>query len=306
MQPKLRKLLLILVGFLLVTTAVYLILRARVKPVPEHPYFAQFPQGNLLNIAHQGGEQVWPSNTFLAHQNAVELGVDILEMDTHQTADGVFVLIHDDTVDRTTDGHGRVDQMTFAEIQTLDAGYYWTNDDGQTYPFRGQGIQIPAITDIFDAFPEMMLNVEIKPNSAEVAVAFCQLIQEYNLTEKVLVASFHDNSMTAFRQACPEVATSMTQSEIQPFWILNVLGLGALYQAPAEAFQVPETAVLPVLGEVTVLTERFVRNAHKHNIMVHVWTINEADDMARLAELGLDGIITDRPDLLQTAVETTP
>lgn len=299
MRPKQRQFFTGLAVFVLLLTAVYVGLRARVQPVPDHPYFAQFAEGQLLNIAHQGGEQLWPSNTFLAHQNAVELGVDILEMDIHQTADGIFVLIHDDTVDRTTDGHGRVDQMSFAEIQALDAGYYWTNDDGQTYPFRNQGIQIPALTEIFDAFPDMAYNIEIKPDSADVAVAFCQLIQEYGLTNQLLVASFHDNATQAFRQACPEVATSMTQSEIQPFWILNVLGLGALYQAPAEAFQVPETAVLPVLGEVTVLTERFVRNAHHHNIMVHVWTINEAEDMARLAELGLDGIITDRPDLMQ-------
>jgi len=95
----------------------------------------------------------------------------------------------------------------------------------------------------------------------------------------------------------------MTQSEIQPFWILNALGLSNIYQSPAEAFQVPESSQLPVLGEVTVLTDRFVENAHKHNIAVHAWTINETDDMARLLDTGLDGIITDRPDRLKSIIE---
>lgn len=293
-----RKLGIIGGAVLILLLAVYFLLRARVEPVPAHPFFAQFEPGRVLNIAHQGGEQLWPSNTLFAFQNAVDLGVDVLEMDVHETADGVLVLIHDDTVDRTTDGSGAIREMSLADIQALDAGYYWTEDDGQTYPFRDQGIQVPALRQVFETFPDMPMNIEIKPDDTAVAQSFCQLIREYNMSQKVLVGSFHDEALQAFRAACPEVATSMTQSEIQPFWILNSLGLGALYQSPAESFQVPETAVLPVLGEVTVLTQRFVDNAHAHNIQVHVWTINEAAAMGRFIEMGLDGIITDRPDRL--------
>lgn len=282
--------------------AVYLILRARVEPVAAHPFFAQFEPGQQINIAHQGGEQLWPSNTLLAFQNAVAMEVDVLEMDAHQTADGVFVLIHDDTVDRTTDGSGAVKEMTLAEIQALDAGYYWTDDEGQTYPFRGQGITIPTLEEVFTAFPDMPMNIEIKPDDTAVAQSLCQLIRQHNMTTKVLIGSFHDNALTAFRAACPDVATSMTESEIRPFWILSSIGLSALYQSPAEAFQVPTTANLPVLGEVDVLTERFVNNAHAQNIAVHAWTINETAEMERLLEMGLDGIITDRPDRLQEVI----
>jgi glycerophosphoryl diester phosphodiesterase len=223
-------------------------------------------------------------------------------MDFHQTADGVLVLMHDDTVDRTTNGRGTINELTFAEIQALDAGYYWTDDNGQSYPYRDQGIMVPALTEIFEAFPDMPLNIEIKPDDADISRDFCQTLRDYNMLDKVLVGSFHDEALQAFREACPEVATSMTQSEIQPFWILNVLGLSAIYQSPAEAFQVPETFNLPVLGEVTVITERFVENAHKHNIDVHAWTINETEDIERLLATGLDGIITDRPDRLQTVI----
>lgn len=294
----------VLVGgaILVVLFVGYFILRSRVEPVPAHPFFAPFDPGQQLNIAHQGGERLWPSNTMLAFQNAVEMGVDVLEMDFHQTADGVLVLMHDDTVDRTTDGSGAIREMSFAEIQELDAGYYWTEDEGQTYPFRGQGIQAPALVEVFTAFPDMPMNIEIKPADAAVAQAFCQTVREYDMVERVLVGSFHDVAMFAFRDACPEVATSMTENEIRPFWILNVFGLGALFQSPAEAFQVPEKARLPVLGEVTVLTERFVGNAQRHNIYVHAWTINETADMERLLALGLDGIITDRPDRLQAVI----
>lgn len=294
-----RKLAVIAGIILLVLLAGYFILRSRVEPVPPHPFFAQFEPGQPLNIAHQGGEQLWPSNTMFAFQNAVDMGVDMLEMDVHQTADGVFVLMHDETVDRTTDGSGAIKEMTFADIRELDAGEYWTDDDGQTYPFRGQGIVVPSLEEVFTTFPDMPMNIEIKPDDAAVSQTFCQMIRDYDMTTKVLVGSFHDNAMHSFREACPEVATSMVESEIRPFWILNVVGLSSLFQSPAESFQVPETSTLPVLGEVTVLTDRFVANAHKHNIMVHAWTINETEDMERLISTGLDGIITDRPDRMQ-------
>ena len=230
----------------------------------------------------------------------MELGVDILEMDIHATRDGVLVAIHDDTVDRTTDGAGKVKELTFAEIQQLDAGHYWTNDAGATYPYRGQGIQIPALSEVFEAFPGMRMNIEIKQVEPSIAKPFCDMIRDHGQSERVLVASFRQEAMLAFRAACPEVATSMVQPEIQPFWIWNQFGLAAVYQTPANAhaFQVPLRSRLPVLGQVDVLSPRFMRAAHGHNIQVHAWTIDDPEVMSRLIEMGIDGIITDRPDLM--------
>ena len=299
-----RKIGMILGVIVLLFAGLYLFFRAQVEPVPAHPFFAQFEADAQLNIGHQGGEQLWPSNTMLAMEEAVTLGVDVLEMDVHQTVDGVLILMHDDTVDRTTDGSGTIKEMTLAEIEQLDAGHYWTDDEGQSYPYRDQGITVPTLESIFMAFPEVPMNIEIKPDDTAVAADMCALIQSYDMEEKVLIGSFHDDALQGFREVCPTVATSMTQSEIQPFWILNTIGLSALYQAPAESFQVPRTANLPVLGEVTVLTERFVQNANDHNIEVHAWTINESDEMERLLDMGLNGIITDRPDRLQELLET--
>lgn len=274
----------------------YVALAWRAQPVPEHPFFTQ--QDGVMVIAHQGGEQLRPSNTLAAFDNAVELGVDVLEMDIHQTADSVIVLMHDATVDRTTDGSGAIKEMSFAEIRELDAGYYWTDDDGATYPYRGQGIQVPTLEEMFQRYPDMRMNIEIKQETASMVRPFCQLIHDYNMEEKILVATFHQATMEEFRETCPQVITSMVEPEIQLFFGLNTVFLGALFQAPGTTFQVPRTSSLPIIGEVDVITERFVRVAHSHNIQVHAWTINETAEMERLIGLGVDGIITDRPDLL--------
>ncbi|MEZ4642333.1 MAG: glycerophosphodiester phosphodiesterase [Chloroflexota bacterium] len=291
----------ILIGLLVIAGCVYLFFVIRARPVADHPFFAG--QSRPMVIAHQGGEELRPSNTMTAFQHAVDLGVDVLEMDVHMTQDGVIVVMHDATVDRTTDGSGAIQEMTFAEIETLDAGYYWTDDDGATYPYRGQGIRVPALAEVLQAFPDMPFNIEIKQAEPSIVVPFCDLLREYGMAEQVLVPSFDAETIAAMRATCPEVATSLVRPEVTQFWILNVLGLSAAFRAPGEAIQVPERSTLPVLGEVQVVTERFVRNAHRHHVAVHVWTIDETDDMARLLDLGVDGLITDRPDRMLTLLE---
>ena len=260
---------------------------------PAAPEFAFFESDRPMVIAHQGGEGLRPSNTLIAFENAVDLGVDVLEMDVHSTSDGTLVLIHDDTVDRTTDGSGRVKELTLAELQQLDAGDYWTPDDGATYPYRGQGVRIPTLEEIVTAFPEMKYNIEIKQVDPSIAVPLCKLLRHFGLTDRALVASFHPTAMDEFRAACPEVATSMVEDEIRPFFILNTAFLGSLYRPPGAAFQVPEYS-----GSQHVLTPRFVRGAQRNNVAVHPWTIDDPADMERFLDMGVDGIITDRPDIM--------
>ena len=284
---------LIIVGLLLV---LYGTLAWQAQPVPEHSFFTQ--QDGVMVIAHQGGEWLRPSNTLVAFDHAMELGVDVLEMDIHQTQDGVIILMHDATVDRTTDGSGAIKEMSFDEIRALDAGYYWTDDDGATYPYRGQGIQVPTLEELFQRYPDMRMNIEIKQETPSMVRPFCQLIHDYNMQDKLLVATFHKATVEEIHKNCPDVITSMVEPEIQLFFGLNAVYLGALFQAPGTAFQVPTTSSLPIIGEVDVITERFIRVAHSHNIQVHAWTINETAEMERLIALGVDGIITDRPDLL--------
>ena len=288
-----RGLIIVVVGL----TAVYLLFTLRSQPLPPHPFFAA--SDDVLVIAHQGGEGLRPSNTMTAFANAVALGVDVLETDVHATADGELVMMHDDTVDRTTDGSGTLREMTLAEVQALDAGYYWTDDDGQSYPYRGQGLRVPTLRDLLTAFPQMRFNVEIKEQEPPVAEPLCDLIRELGMAEQMLVASFNEAAIVAFRQACREVATSMVQAEIIPFFALSKLWLGATYQPQVEAIQVPEFrgGIVP-WGDLRVVNGRFVRDAQHHNIEFHVWTVNETDDMQRMLDWGVDGIITDRPDRL--------
>jgi len=280
-------------GLLIVVGVVIVVLVALALLMPNAPDYSFFESDRPMIIAHQGGEGLRPSNTMIAFENAVALGVDVLEMDVHSTRDGALVLIHDDTVDRTTDGTGRVNDLTLAEIQQLDAGDYWTPDDGATYPYRGQGARIPTLDEVLSAFPQMKFNIEIKQTEPPIASSLCESLRAHGLTDRTLVASFHPTAMNEFRAACPEVATSMVEDEIRPFFILNTIFLGALYRPPGAAFQVPEYS-----GNRRVLTPRFVRGAHGNNVAVHPWTIDDPADMARFLDMGVDGIITDRPDLM--------
>lgn len=286
----------VLLGLLILVIVVYLIFQWMAKPAADTPFFADTEA--TLVIAHQGGERMYPSETMFTFDKAVAMGVDVLEMDVHSTSDGVLVLIHDATVDRTTDGRGAIKEMSFAEIQALDAGYYWTDDDGQTYPYRGQGITVPALEEVFRAYPDMPMNIELKQQEPSIVRPFCDLVHEYEMEDKVLMATFHPEVMDEFRQTCPDVATSMVQKEILPLWLLSKVGLEELYNPAGEAIQVPLTSTLPVLGEVDVLTEQFIEAAHQRNVQVHAWTINDPAEMERLIDKGIDGIITDRPDLL--------
>jgi glycerophosphoryl diester phosphodiesterase len=212
----------------------------------------------------------------------------------HLTKDGVLVLMHDQTVDRTTDGIGAIRDLTLAEIEQLDAGYDFSTDNGQTFPFRGQGLTVPTLEELFQAFPDKRFGIEIKQTEPiETAERFCALIRQYHLESSVLVSSFRQTNMDEFRKACPEVATSATQEEVTVFFVLNSIGLSAAYTPNYNSLQVPETFSI-----FTVLTPQFVAGAHGRGLAVQPWTINDEADLKRILALGVDGINTDNPDRL--------
>ncbi len=287
-----RKFVRILLGLVTLLVIAYAVLASVARRAAEHPFFAQFEEYPLV-MAHQGGNGLWPDNTRYAFERAVDLGVDVLEMDIHSTADDVLVVIHDSTVDRTTDGSGAVHDLTLPELQALDAGYRWTPDSGQTWPYRGQGIIVPTLEELFVAFPDMPMNVEIKQAEPSIAVSLCRLIREQGMAEKVLVVSFHEEATQEFRKACPEVVTGATQNEVITIFALSKPFLERVYTPGAGAVQVPEYR-----SGLHVITPRFVDAAHNRGLQVHAWTINDEADMRRLTDLGVDGIITDYPDRL--------
>lgn len=273
---------------------VYAVARLRAKPAPAHPWFkARSGEHRPLVFAHQGGQNLYPSNTLLAFQRAAEMGADVLDADMHVTRDGVLVLMHDQTVNRTTDGKGAIRDLTFEEIRKLDAGYRFTTDRGATYPYRGRGLTVPTVEELFRAFPDKRFGVEIKQTTATAVQTFCDVIRRHHLEHTVLVSSFAQENMVAFRRACPEAATSATEREARVFVILSTLGLSDAYTPDFYSLQVPERS-----GSIHILTPRFVRHAHERNLAVQPWTINRPDDLKRMLALGVDGINTDNPDRL--------
>lgn len=281
---------LLLVFSALVLAAFAYLLLAPVQQVPEHPFFVE---GAPIVIAHRGGSGLWPENTLYAFERAADLGVDVLEMDVQASADGQLMVFHDENLHRTTNGQGRVEDKTREQLKMLDAGYDWTNDGGASHPYRGQGIRIPTLEDVLEAFPAMRLNIEIKTRSPAVAVELCRVLRQHSRQERVIVASFDDSVMDSFRAQCPETATAATWHEVRSLLLLSLVFMGRLHRPNAEAYQVP-----PRIGSIDLVSSRFVREAHRHHIQVHVWTIADVQEMDRLLRVGVDGIMTPYPDRL--------
>lgn len=288
MFKKIVRIVLICLGLLVILV---IILAMLAEPAEPKAYFQDLTRPAV--IAHQGGDGLWPGDTRFAFEKAAELGVDVLEMDIHSSLDGVLVTMHDESVDRTTDGSGLIKEMTFSELRALDAGYDWTPDDGDSYPFRGQGIQVASLEELFQAFPGMRMNIEIKQAEPPIAEPLCTLLREYQMTDHVLIASFNQAAVEEFRVICPEVATSGGETEIRNFFILSLAYLGRLFSPEFQAVQVPEYR-----SGLHVLTPKFVRAAHQRGLWVDAWTINTPEEMQHMLELGVDGIITDYPDRL--------
>ncbi len=265
---------------------------ATLHPHQQLPDHAFFDAPEPWAIAHQGGGELWPENTLYAFAKAEELGVDVLEMDLRATVDGEIVVMHDASVDRTTDGSGRVDQMALAEIRELDAGYRFEDASGE-FPHRGRGLTVPTLEEVLSRFSMARLIVEMKEFTPELVARLCGIIEEGGATERVLVASFDHDSMRVFRQECPTVATSATMHEGLLLYQLNRMRLASLYRSPAVALQIPEK-----IGERRVLELRLLELADAFNVKIQVWTIDEEADMERLLGMGVQGIMTDRPDRL--------
>lgn len=253
---------------------------------PGHRYLAGAP----LLIAHRGGSHLAPENTLFAFRRALHWWrADLLEIDVHPTRDGDCVVIHDPTVDRTTDGRGRVADFTVDELLRLDAGYRFTPDGGATHPFRGRGIHLSTLAQVLRELPDARVNVEVKDGRAQGAVR--RAIREASAEHRVLVAAGNTRNRALFRDY--PGPTSAGAQELYTFYGMHLTRTTRFYRPPVDAFQMPERS-----GGRQVLTPRWVHEAHAHNVAIHVWTVDEEADMRRLLEWGVDGIISDRPDRL--------
>jgi glycerophosphoryl diester phosphodiesterase len=248
-----------------------------------------------VNIAHRGGADLAPENTLEGFREGLRAGAGALELDVHAAADGHVVVIHDETVDRTTDGSGPVREMTLAEIGKLDAGYRFTQDGDKTYPYRGKGLRVPTLEEVYQEFPEVPINVEIKAETRPgVEEAVWRVIEAAGAEERTLVVSERTATIHRFRKVSRgRVATASSIGEIIVFDLLSRVRLHRVLRPSYRALQGPE-----VYCRLQIVTPEFVRAAHELGIRVDVWTINSALDMRRLLGSGVDGVMTDRPNVL--------
>ena len=265
---------------------------ATAKPAPPHSFFSAKKRATEV-IAHRGGAALRPENTLVAFDHAARLGADILEMDIRLTADGELVVIHDATVERTTNGSGAVAGMSLRGLQSLDAGYWFSADSGKSFPYRGQGLRIPALKEVFATQGNMRLVLEIKSPGEPAATALCTLIRGAGMASKALVATFDVATIEHFRRACPEVATALAAAEARSFVVAAFLYLAGATRPAAPALLIPDR-----LGRFEIASDRLIATARGRGLKVQVWAVNDEARMRELIAARVDGIMTDRPDLL--------
>jgi glycerophosphoryl diester phosphodiesterase len=251
-----------------------------------------------LIYAHRGGAALRPENTIAAFDHGLACGAEGLEFDVHLSRDGMVVIHHDDTLERTTNGRGPLAALTASELAALDAGYHFEDEDDTGFPFRGQGIGVPTLREVLRRYPEVRLIIELKAGGGQLAQRVVDEVRAAGAVDRVAVGSFYPEAIDAVRRYEPAIATGAVKEETR--WALYRawigLGIGA---TPYREFQVPEWA-----GYTPIVTRRFVAAAHRAGIPVKVWTVNGADDMRRLVAIGVDALITDRPDVARSVVDS--
>lgn len=248
-----------------------------------------------VHVSHRGGSGTAPEDTMVAFELAVaEYGTDMLELDVHASSDGVLVVHHDDELDRTTDGSGALHDHTLAELRALDAGYWFTTDDGETYPWRGQGVQIPTLEEVLEGFPDVPLSIEAKQEDPPIVEELAAMVVAYDRVDSVMLTAFSDDTIAAIQQELPEVATNYGENATRCVVFQHLLQAGWGSCPAADVLTVP-----PESSGLTVITAELVASAHARGVPVLAWTIDDRDEMTRLLDLGVDGIMTDRPDVLR-------
>ncbi|HUP87646.1 MAG TPA: glycerophosphodiester phosphodiesterase [Acidimicrobiales bacterium] len=265
----------------------------------------------VLNWAHQGGAKEGPSSTLFAMRKAVAAGADALELDVHLSKDGVLMVCHDATVDRTTDGTGAIADLTLHELRRLDNAYWWIPgtvvdhdhpDEPERYVHRGKAaddpeFRIATLDEVLEAFDtDVFLNFDIKqtaPTVVSYEQPLAEALQRAGRVGSTIVASFNDLATDRFREVAPEIHTSLGTNATADFF-RSVRAGETPPSTPGVALQVPRK-----FGDIVVVDEPFVVAAHAAGLAVHVWTIDDDAEMAELVDAGVDGVMTDRPEALE-------
>lgn len=252
-----------------------------------------FRQEQTLVIAHAGGEGLGPANTLEAMRASFAAGADVNDADVHITADGVLVAIHDDTVDATTDGTGKVIDHTLDELRALDAAWHFAGP-GNDFPLRGAGVVIPTIDEVLTEFPDTLTSLEMKNDTGDAPKALCALLRRLDRTDDVYVSSDTDPAIEEFKTLCPEVTTTVTEAMVPPM-------LAA--QESGEPWCSPVPIGQPPYRESRKPTAESVQWSHDHGLANFTWTVDDPETLRYLVEIGMDGVYTRRPDIARRIVD---
>lgn len=278
----------------------------------DNPWLAR----RVLGFAHRGGALEYPENTLHAFRGGLAAGAHALELDVHATADGHLVVSHDARVDRTTDGTGAIAELSLAEIRELDAAAHFVPGVGtdpaapaRACPLAGvargadtaegippEELRIPTLREVLTAFPDAILNMEVKngpPHVPSYVETLAGLLAEFGRDGDVIVAAFEDAYLADFRRHAPDIPTAMTSEEVAAFRRSGATPPRAGHGARPVAVQIPRT-----YGGRELLTPALVDAAHAHGHAVHVWIVDEPAEIRELVDLGVDGIMSDRPSVL--------
>lgn len=248
-----------------------------------------------LVIAHRGSMALAPENTLYAFDLAIDAGADVLEMDVHPSADGAIMVIHDATVDRTSNGTGLVEDLSYSALQKLDFAWKFSFD-GESFPLRGQGITIPTLQEVFERFPERHFSIDIKAEDTAFAAEVVKLILKQEMRDSVILGSFHPRLAELLRDAIPPLHVAADRPQGIRLLLSSMLHL-PLRSVPAAAYMLPDR-----LRGFPVATRALIAATHRIGRRCYFWTVDEEPTMRRLLDMGADGLVTNRPDLLSAAI----
>jgi glycerophosphoryl diester phosphodiesterase len=246
-------------------------------------------------FGHRGSAGTHPENTLESFRAAVARGVQYLEFDIQMTRDGEVVVAHDNHLARMCALERTIPEMTYAELAAADAGRMFTLD-GATFPFRDNGIRVPRLAEVLEAFPNLRMIVEVKQIAPSVVAAMLDLIDRAGMRRNVLVASEHQEPLDEVRKLAPEIPTNFSYLESGQF-IQAMVGRDGKYRPPGDAVQIPHRH-----ESWELVTKESVDFAHRVGVEMHVWTVNEEAEMSELLDMGVDGLISDYPDRVLEAV----
>jgi len=270
------------------------------KALEPNPFMIEANERPWI-IAHGGAKDLYPENTMIAFEQVLQYNINALEMDVCITSDDVLVTHHDLTIDRTSDGSGELIQFTYDELAAFNFGEKFEDINGEQ-PYQDSLVPPAKLEDVMARFGNMYLNIELKnrdENGKRAAEKLWELIQAYDLQDKVLIASFSDVVLAHFNELTGgTVPISTSREETKDLVFTGLTAADYLYRPTAVAAQIPTRN-----SGVNLATSRIIKACHRRDMAVHYWTINDKEEMRQLIELGADGLITDRPDVMEELLE---